>query len=80
MGMGTGGSPVDMSVGAASYGSNGGAGLSMGIPTQQKYAAGMAIYVPPAGPDTSRHYAPPENYGPATPETSDSDTGAPPED
>jgi hypothetical protein len=48
LGMGSGGSPVGMSVGAASYGSNGGAGMSMGIPTQQKYAAGMAIYVPPA--------------------------------
>lgn len=47
LGMGSGGSPVGMSVGAASYGSNGGAGMSMGIPTQQKYAAGMAIYVPP---------------------------------
>lgn len=48
LGMGSGGSPVGMSVGAASYGSNGGAGMSMGIPTQQKYAAGMAIYVPPS--------------------------------
>ena len=78
MGMGSGGSPVGMSVGAASYGSNGGAGLSMGIPTQQKYAAGMAIYVPPSDPDASRHYAPPENYGPATDEAPDAE--APPED
>jgi hypothetical protein len=48
LGMGSGSSGGGMSVGAASYGSNGGAGMSMGIPTQQKYAAGMAIYVPPS--------------------------------
>lgn len=48
LGMGSGSSGGGMSVGAGSYGSHGGAGMSMGIPTQQKYAAGMAIYVPPS--------------------------------
>lgn len=41
-------SPVGMSVGAGSYGSHVGGGLSVGIPTQQKKAAGVAIWVPPA--------------------------------
>ena len=48
MGVGSGGSPVGMSVGAGSFGRHGGGGLSMGIPTQQKRAAGIAIWVPPA--------------------------------
>ncbi len=47
MGVGAGGSPVGMSVGAGSYGRHGGGGLSVGIPTQQKRAAGVAIWVPP---------------------------------
>ena len=47
MGVGSGGSPVGMSVGAGSYGRHGGGGLSFGIPTQQKRAAGVAIWVPP---------------------------------
>lgn len=48
MGVGSGSSPVGMSVGAGSFGRHGGGGLSMGIPTQQKRAAGVAIWVPPA--------------------------------
>ena len=48
MGVGSGGSPVGMSVGAGSFGRHGGGGgLSVGIPTQQKRAAGVAIWVPP---------------------------------
>ena len=47
MGVGSSGSPVGMSVGAGSYGSHGGGGLGIGIPTTQKKAAGVAIYVPP---------------------------------
>ena len=47
MGVGSSGSPVGMSVGAGSYGRHGGGGLSVGIPTTQKKAAGMAIWVPP---------------------------------
>ena len=45
---GSGQSPVGMSVGAGSFGSHVGGGLSVGIPTQQKKAAGVAIWVPPA--------------------------------
>ncbi len=48
MGVGAGRSPVGMSVGGGSYGRHGGGGLSVGIPTQQKRAAGIAIWVPPA--------------------------------
>ena len=48
MGVGSSGSPVGMSVGAGSYGRHSGGGLSVGIPTTQKKAAGMAIWVPPA--------------------------------
>ena len=48
MGVGSGGSPVGMSVGAGSFGRHGDGGLSVGIPTQQKRAAGVAIWVPPA--------------------------------
>ena len=47
IGVGSSGSPVGMSVGAGSYGRHSGGGLSMGIPTTQKQAAGVAIYVPP---------------------------------
>jgi len=47
MGVGAGGSPVGMSVGAGSFGRHTGGGLSVGIPTQQKRAAGVAIWVPP---------------------------------
>ena len=47
MGVGSGGSPVGMSVGAGSYGSRVGGGVGIGIPTTQKKAAGVAIYVPP---------------------------------
>ena len=46
MGVGSSGSPVGMSVGAGSYGSHVGGGLGIGIPTTQKRAAGVAIYVP----------------------------------
>lgn len=41
-------SPVGMSVGAGSYGGHVGGGIGIGIPTQQKKAAGVAIWVPPA--------------------------------
>ncbi|WAC62245.1 hypothetical protein OVA13_12695 [Pseudoxanthomonas sp. SL93] len=50
LGVGSNGSPVGMSVGAGSYGSHSGGGLSMGIPTTQRQAAGVAIYVPPGTP------------------------------
>lgn len=40
-------SPVGMSVGAGSYGGHVGGGIGIGIPTQQKKAAGVAIWVPP---------------------------------
>lgn len=48
MGVGSSGSPVGMSVGAGSYGSHvgGGGGVGIGIPTTQKRAAGVAIWVP----------------------------------
>jgi hypothetical protein len=47
MGVGSAGSPLGMSVGAGSYGRHSGVGLGVGIPTTQKKAAGMAIWVPP---------------------------------
>ena len=47
MGVGSSGSPVGMSVGAGSYGRHSGGGVGIGIPTTQKRAAGVAIYVPP---------------------------------
>ena len=47
MGVGSSGSPVGMSVGAGSDGSHVGGGVGIGIPTTQKKAAGVAIYVPP---------------------------------
>ena len=46
MGVGSSGSPVGMSVGAGSFGSHVGGGVGIGIPTTQKRAAGVAIYVP----------------------------------
>ena len=45
---GSGQSPVGMSVGAGTFGSHTAGGLSVGIPTQQKKAAGVAIWVPRA--------------------------------
>ncbi len=47
MGVGSSGSPVGMSVGAGSYGRHSGGGVGIGIPTTQKRAAGIAIWVPP---------------------------------
>ncbi|WP_411833764.1 hypothetical protein [Pseudoxanthomonas mexicana] len=47
MGVGSSGSPVGMSVGAGSYGRHSGGSVGVGIPTTQKRAAGMAIWVPP---------------------------------
>lgn len=44
LGTGASRSPVGMSVGAASYGRHSAGGI--GIPTTQKHAAGVAIYVP----------------------------------
>ena len=46
IGVDSSGSPVGMSVGAGSFGRHGGGGLSVGIPTTQKKAAGVAIWVP----------------------------------
>lgn len=46
MGVGSSGSPVGMSAGAGSYGSHVGGGVGIGIPTTQKRAAGVAIWVP----------------------------------
>lgn len=60
MGVGSSGSPVGMSVGAGSYGSHSGGGVGIGIPTTQKRAAGVAIYVPPGA-------VPPASPAPATP-------------
>lgn len=58
MGVGSGGSPVGMSVGAGSYGSHSAGGIGIGIPTTQKKAAGVAIYVPadaiPAEPEPTQ--------------------------
>jgi hypothetical protein len=50
MGVGSSGSPVGMSVGAGSYGSHVGGGVGIGIPTTQKRAAGVAIWVPNPAP------------------------------
>jgi len=47
VGVGSSGSPVGMSVGAGSFGRHTAGGLSVGIPTTQKKAAGVAIWVPP---------------------------------
>ena len=47
LGVGSSGSPVGMSVGAGSYGRHSGGGIGLGIPTTQKKAAGVAIWVPP---------------------------------
>ncbi|MGH8026481.1 MAG: hypothetical protein ACREO0_07110 [Pseudoxanthomonas sp.] len=47
MGVGSSGSPVGMSVGAGSYGRHTAGGIGIGIPTTQKKAAGVAIFVPP---------------------------------
>ena len=46
MGVGSSGSPVGMSVGAGTFGSHVGGGVGIGIPTTQKRAAGVAIWVP----------------------------------
>ncbi len=40
-------SPGGLSVGGGSYGGHVGGGIGIGIPTQQKEGAGVAIYVPP---------------------------------
>ncbi|WP_205692833.1 hypothetical protein [Lacrimispora amygdalina] len=48
VGVGGSGSPVGMSVGAGTFGRHSGGGLSVGIPTTQKKAAGVAIWVPEA--------------------------------
>ena len=50
MGVGSSGSPVGMSVGGGSYGSHVGGGVGIGIPTTQKRAAGIAIWVPNPAP------------------------------
>ena len=58
MGVGSSGSPVGMSVGAGSFGSHVGGGVGIGIPTTQKKAAGVAIYVP-AGSEAETDAVPP---------------------
>lgn len=60
MGVGSSGSPVGMSVGAGSYGRNTAGGIGIGIPTTQKKAAGVAIYVP-SGAVQQMQQAPPSN-------------------
>jgi hypothetical protein len=47
IGVGSAGSPASMSVGAGSWGSHTAGGVGIGIPTTQKKAAGVAIWVPP---------------------------------
>ena len=47
IGVGSSTGPASMSVGAGSWGGNVGGGIGIGIPTQQKKAAGVAIWVPP---------------------------------
>lgn len=52
IGVGTGArSPGGVSVGGGSYGGHVGGGIGIGIPTQQKQGAGVAIYVPPGAGD-----------------------------
>ncbi|WP_454828279.1 hypothetical protein [Pseudoxanthomonas wuyuanensis] len=60
MGVGSSGSPVGMSVGAGSYGRHSGGGVGIGIPTTQRRAAGVAIYVPPGTPVEPGSVVPPE--------------------
>ena len=60
MGVGSSGSPVGMSVGAGTFGRHTAGGLSVGIPTTQKKAAGIAIWVPPES-------VPPAEAGPPAP-------------
>jgi len=47
MGVGSSGSPLGVSVGGGSFGRSSAVGGSVGIPTTQRRAAGIAIYVPP---------------------------------
>lgn len=47
IGVGSAAGPANMSVGAGSWGSSSFGGVGIGIPTQQKKAAGVAIWVPP---------------------------------
>ena len=47
IGVGSSTGPASMSVGAGSWGGNVGGGIGIGIPTQQKKAAGVAIWAPP---------------------------------
>ncbi len=64
LGTGASRSPVAMSVGAASYGRHSAGGIGLGIPTTQKHAAGVAIFVPEAGhvpADEPTADAPPED-------------------
>jgi hypothetical protein len=48
LGRGNSRSPVGMSVGGGSYGRNSAVGIGIGIPTTQKQATAVAMYVPPA--------------------------------
>ncbi len=48
LGRGSSRSPVGVSVGGGSYGRNSAVGIGLGIPTTQKQATAVALYVPPA--------------------------------
>lgn len=50
LGRGNSGSPVGLSVGAGSYGSRSGGSIGLGIPTTQKQATAVAIFVPRTDP------------------------------
>ena len=47
IGVGSAAGPANMAGGAGSWGSSSFGGVGIGIPTQQKKAAGVAIWVPP---------------------------------
>ncbi|MBO9880757.1 hypothetical protein [Xanthomonas sp. D-109] len=65
MGVGSQRSGGGLSVGAGSYGGHVGGGLGIGIPTTQKRAAGMAIWVPPgAQVPAERQPVPPPGAAP----------------
>ncbi|UWX04112.1 hypothetical protein H1235_01340 [Pseudoxanthomonas sp. NC8] len=69
MGVGTSGnSGGGVSVGGGSWGSSSYGGVGIGIPTQQRMAAGMAIWVPPEAVPTMPTPLPAvEPVGPSTP-------------
>lgn len=78
IGVGSGGSPVGLSVGAGGYGRHGGGGLGFGIPTEQKQAAGVAIWVPPGTPEEVPAPLVPPPQEPPAPESAEPAQAAPP--